>query len=141
VAATETGLDPVKLKSDYETTAPRLFQLELELSRKLGVRGFPTLFFVDGVNNQQQVYGFAPYTSFEAAVLKLHATAHKTKYDTTWAGLFGKFETLSTREFSELAGLPKKESETLLQKLAAEGKLSQLNYRNGVMWTSRKKNP
>lgn len=141
VAATETGLDPVKLKSDYETTAIQLFQLDLELGGKLGVRGFPTLFFVDGVNNQQQVYGFAPYPSFEAAVLKLDPTAHKTKYDTTWAGLFGKFETLSTREFSELAGLPKKESETLLQKLADEGKLTQLNYRNGVMWTSRKKNP
>ena len=46
-AASETGLDAVKLKTDYETKAIELFEADLELAKNMGVRGFPTLFFID----------------------------------------------------------------------------------------------
>lgn len=133
-AATETGLNTVQLKTDYENKAKELFQADLELARRLGVRGFPTLFFMDSSNNPQTVYGFKPYTAFEAAVLKAFPKAAKMNYDTTWTGLFGKYPTLTTREFSELSGSSKTESETLLQKLTNEGTLNKIVTKNGNLW-------
>lgn len=134
-AASETGLDTVKLKTDYETKAKELFNTDLELAKKMGVRGFPTLFFIDTLNNKQIVYGFKPYIEFENAVLKSFPSATKINYDTSWNGLFSKYPTLTTREYSELSGSPKTESEVLLQKLTDEGKLTKTDTKNGKIWT------
>lgn len=134
-AASETGLDIVKLKTDYETKAKELFNTDLELAKKMGVRGFPTLFFIDTLNNKQIVYGFKPYIEFENAVLKSFPSATKINYDTSWNGLFSKYSTLTTREYSELSGSPKTESEVLLQKLTDEGKLTKTDTKNGKIWT------
>lgn len=137
-AAKETGLDPIKLKADYETAAKKLFEADLELAQKLGVRGFPTLFFVDSLNNQQMVYGFKPYSEFENAVTKTFSGATKNNYEKDWKKLFEKYPTLTTREFSELSQLGKVESEQLLQKLTDETKLNKTVTRNGIIWSMKK---
>jgi putative protein-disulfide isomerase len=134
-AAQQVGLDTAKLKTDYEHDAKQLFQADLALSRQMGVRGFPTLFFIDSMNNQQTVYGFRPYKSFEDAVLKADANANKKKYDTNWQQLFKTYPTLTTREFAELSGVTKADSEILLQQLNSEGKTNKLGTKNGVLWS------
>ena len=134
-AASETGLDAVKLKTDYETKAIELFEADLELAKNMGVRGFPTLFFIDSQNNKQMVYGFKPYKEFEDAVLKTFPNATKVNYDNSWRGLFNKYPTLASKEFSELSGSTKNDSEILLQKLTNEGKLSKTTTKNGNIWT------
>lgn len=134
-AAKETGLDPVKLKSDYETTAKKFFEADLQLAQKLGVRGFPTLFFIDSLNNQQMVYGFKPYTEFVNAVTKTFAGAVKSNYEKDWKNLFEKYPTLTTKEFSELSELGKAESEQLLSKLTTELKIKKTSSRNGDIWS------
>lgn len=133
-AATETGLDAVQLKTDYENAAKQKFETDLQLGKKLGVRGFPTLFFADSLNQQQTVYGFKPYKVFEEAVIRTFPKAKKTNYDHSWEGLFHKYPTLTTREFSELSGTSKTESEQQLQKLADDGKLKKTVTKNGVIW-------
>ncbi len=140
IAANQVGLDTLKLKTDFQTQAPLLFQKDLELAKNYGVRGFPTLFFIDSLTNQQMVYGYKGYKSFEDALLKSYPKATKINYDTTWSHLFKKYPTLTTKEFSELSGTTKANSESLLQKLVEEGHLSKLSSKNGVLWLIKKQN-
>ncbi len=136
-AGSEVGLDTIKLKTDYEGRAQELFQTDLELAKSMGVRGFPTLFFRDSLNNQQVVYGFRPYETFEESVLKSFPNAVKTNYDTSWETLFSTHPTLTTREFSELSGLAKQECETLLQDLVDLKELKTISTKNGILWVRR----
>jgi len=55
-------------------------------------------------------------------------------YDSTWIGLFNVYPTLTTREFAKLSGVPKPGSETLLQNVADESKLTKTSTKNGVLW-------
>lgn len=137
-AAGEVGLDTVQLKNDYESKAKDLFRNDLELAKQLGVRGFPTLFFTDSLNNRQIVYGFKPYQAFEDAVVKTYSKSAKINYDKSWKGLFMEYQTLTTREFSELSGQNKSESEMLLQKLERENQLNKTATKNGPLWSFKK---
>lgn len=138
LAASQTGLDVIKLKADYETTAKSLFEADLALAKKLGVRGFPTLFFINSNNEQQTLYGSNPYHKFEEAVLMSFPTAIKAEYDKSWKSLFNKYPGLTRREFSELSGLSKEGSEMLLDKLTADDKLIKTNTKNGSLWVLKK---
>lgn len=139
-AANETGLDPIQLKADYETKAIKLFEEDLVLAKNMEVRGFPTLFFVDSLNNKQAVYGFKPYEIFENAILEILPNAAKVNYDNSWLGLFHKYPSLTRTEFSELSDLTKTQSETLLQQLTTEGKLTKTSTKNGNLWTLKNTN-
>lgn len=77
VAAKKVGLDVEQLKSDFEGKAKDLFEEDLKLGRELGVRGFPTIFFIDDAGNQETVYGTRPYAFYEMAILKLNPNASK----------------------------------------------------------------
>lgn len=134
VAAIKVGLNAEQLKTDYEGKAKELFQEDLKLGKDLGVRGFPTMFFVDEKGNKELVYGSKPYSFYEVAVLKLAPTASRSEYKKDWENLFTKFQTLTAKEFSELSGTGRKESEQLLNELTANGKLYKLNTKNGSLW-------
>jgi len=133
-AAIETGLDVEKLKTDYETQGEARFQFDLVLTQKLGIRSFPTFIFTEN-NQQQALVGFKPYRIFEETLLKICPQATKMTYDSTWIGLFNVYPTLTTREFAELSGVTKPESEMLLQNLVDESKLTKTNTKNGVLWS------
>jgi putative protein-disulfide isomerase len=138
-AAKKVGLNILQFKSDYEGKAIALFNEDLQLGRELGVRGFPTLFFTDTQGKQEVVYGSKPYITFENALLKLQPTISKTTYDKTWIFLFSVYQSLTGKEFAELAGLARNESEILLNKLTIDGKLNKLTTKNGSMWTLKNK--
>jgi len=135
LAGKKVGLDIVKLKTDYEGKAKELFEEDLKLGRELGVRGFPTMFFTDTTGQKEMVYGSKPYSTFESALLKLFPTATKTSYDKTWNAVFSKYNSLTAKEFSELTGTPRNESEKYLDDLTAKGQLEKLTTKNGAMWT------
>src|SRR5690606_6954416 len=59
-AAKNVGLNVEQLKIDYEGKAKALFDQDLKLGKELGVRGFPTMFFVDEKGNTELVYGTKP---------------------------------------------------------------------------------
>ena len=134
-AATKVGLNVLQFKTDYETKARELFDEDLQLGRELGVRGFPTMFFIDQTGQKEMVYGSKPYIAFENALLKLFPTASKTNYDKTWISVFSKFSSLSAREFAELTDTNRNESENILNVLATEGKLEKFTSKNGAIWT------
>ncbi len=132
-AAKKAGLDVNQLKTDAAGKAKTLFEEDLQLARQYGVRGFPTIFFANE-NGKETVYGSKPYPFYETSVLKLFPEAKKTEYHKDWKSLFQKFPTLTAKEFSELSGTNRKESESILNELAAKGTLLKTNTKNGAIW-------
>ena len=137
-AAKIVGLNVEQLKTDFEGKAKELFQEDLKLGKELGVRGFPTMFFVDDKGNKEFVYGSKPYSFYEVAVLKLAPTATKTEYKKGWEELFSKHQTLTAKEFAELSVTPRKESEQFLNDLIAIGNLEKHTTKNGAIWKLKK---
>ncbi len=135
VAAKTVGLNVEQFKIDYQGKAKALFEEDLKLGRELGVRGFPTMFFMDEAGNKEMVYGARPYAFYEMAVLKLNPNARKSEYSKTWEALFALYPTLTAKEFSELSGTPRVESENVLNALTKEGKLEKMTTKNGSIWT------
>ncbi|MBL7743187.1 MAG: DsbA family protein [Chitinophagaceae bacterium] len=133
-AAKKVGLNVQQFKKDYEGKAKEHFNDDLKLGKELGVRGFPTMFFTDTTGKQEFVYGSKPYTAFENAILKLAPTTTKNEYSKNWETLFAKYHSLTAKEFSELSGTQRSESERLLNELTTNGKLEKLNSKNGAIW-------
>lgn len=134
VAAKKVGLNIEKLKIDFENNAKALFEEDLKLGRELGVRGFPTLFFVDDTGQKEIVYGTRPYAFYEMAILKLNPNAAKSEYSKNWENLFSIYPTLTAKEFSELSGAPRNESEKQLNELVDKGNLEKHTTKNGSIW-------
>ncbi|MBO3099842.1 DsbA family protein [Gelidibacter pelagius] len=140
IAANKVGLNVEQLKTDFEGKAKGLFQEDLKLGQELGVRGFPTMFFVDDAGNQETVYGTRPYAFYEMAILKLNPNATKSEYSKNWENLFSIYPTLTAKEFSELSGTPRSDSEKQLNELVEKGKLEKHTTKNGSMWTIKNLN-
>ncbi|HET7119581.1 MAG TPA: ClpXP adapter SpxH family protein [Hanamia sp.] len=134
VAANKVGLNVEQFKTDFEGDAKAMFEEDLKLGKELGVRGFPTMFFVDDSGNQEIVYGSRPYALYEAAILKLNDSIKKSEYSKNWEKLFSTYNSLTAKEFSELSGTPRIESEKVLNELSANGKLEKLTTKNGSIW-------
>jgi len=134
VAAKKAGLNMEQFKTDFENNAKALFEADLTLGRELGVRGFPTLFFLDDSGNKEIVYGARPYAFYEMAILKLNQNATKSEYSKKWEELFSIYNTLTAKEFSELSGTPRNESEAVLNELSDKGTLEKLTTKNGSIW-------
>ncbi|MFD1614392.1 ClpXP adapter SpxH family protein [Gelatiniphilus marinus] len=133
-AAKTVGLNVEQLKTDFEGKAKLLFQEDLNVARAFGVRGFPTIFFLDKAGNKERVYGSRPYALYEAAILKFNPTIIKSEYSKNWEALFFKYHTLTAKEFSVLSGTPRKESEDVLNKLSDNETLEKLSTKNGSLW-------
>jgi len=136
VAAKESGLNVDKLKSDFDTQAQKLFTDDLELAKKMGVRGFPSIFISDGTQTEF-VYGSKPYIVYEGAIMKLLSKGEKKSYDTNWESLFKKYPTLTAKEFSVLSGRERKESETFLNQLVGDKKLQVITTKNGNLYKTK----
>ncbi|SMO40243.1 Predicted dithiol-disulfide isomerase, DsbA family [Saccharicrinis carchari] len=137
-AAKNVGLDVEQLKMDYEGNAKKLFEEDLHTAQSFGVRGFPTVFIQDDAGNQEMVYGARPYALYEAAILTLHPDIEKSEYNKNWQTLFLKYPSLTAKEFSVLSGVPRVESEKVLDGLSNEGTLEKLSTKNGAVWINKK---
>lgn len=137
-AAEKVGLDLEQFRIDFEEKAKRLFEEDLMLGRKLGVRGFPSLYFSDGQGNTEFVYGTRAYAFYEIAVLKLAPEAKKSEYRRNWEALFGKYPTLTAKEFSELSSYGRVEAEEVLDALTTQEKLVKETTKNGSLWRINK---
>jgi len=137
-AAIKARLNAEQLKTDFSGKAETLFQEDLSLARSYGVRGFPTLFFFDHSDNHEMLYGSRPYAFFEMAVLKLYPVAVKNEYRKDWEALFAIYPSLTAKEYSELSGTSRKESEAILNELTAKEILEKFTTKNGAIWSIKK---
>ncbi|WP_273210983.1 DsbA family protein [Runella zeae] len=134
-AAQKASLDLGQLKDDYENKAKDWFQADLDLARKLGVRGFPTFMILDQAANHQVVYGVKPYSVFEKGILNAYPQAQKKSYAKDWESLFGYYPTLTAKEFAVLGEISVPEAQQLLDSLVEANKLTKLMTKNGALWT------
>ncbi|CAI9677331.1 ClpXP adapter SpxH family protein [Elizabethkingia anophelis] len=134
MAAEEAGLDVVKLKTDFEGSAQKLFEADLKLARDYGVRGFPTIFIQNQLGERETIYGTKPYSFFETAILNLNSDVTKEQYNKSREALFSKYNSLTAREYSELSGISRNESEKQLNELTDKGFLEKLMTKNGSLW-------
>ncbi|MFC6267561.1 DsbA family protein [Frigoriflavimonas asaccharolytica] len=139
-AAEKCDLNMVKFKEDYENAANLLFQEDLNFARKLGVRGFPTLFFINNEGKSEIMYGVKPYESYEAILKKINPSIKTESYKKDWESLFSKFETMTALEFSVLSGINRSETDAILDQLLADEKIEKFNTKNGSIWTCTKAN-
>lgn len=138
LAAEQVSLNGDQLKTDFEGKAKTLFEEDLKLAQKFGVRGFPSMFFIDEAGNQEFVYGTRPYAFYEMAILKLNPSVQKSEYTKNWETLFSKYASLTAKEFSELSGNPRNESEAILNQLSDKGILHKTTTKNGAIWYFKK---
>lgn len=144
-AAKNVGLNVEQLKKDFDGKAKTLFEEDLKIASEAGVRGFPTIFFLDGDGdgdggNKEIVYGSKAYAFYEMAILKLNSTIGKSEYPKDWETLFSKYHSLTAKEFSVLSGTPRIECEKFLNGLSDNGTLEKLTTKNGSIWTIVKQN-
>lgn len=136
-AALESELDIDLLKTDFEGEAQRLFQEDLEISKKMGVRGFPTLFFTNTEGKQLVIYGVRPYMDFEEAMLKLCPQAIKQPINKTHEGLFDYYPTLTTHEFAVLTDRHENDALDILNNLHKLKYIEKYLSKKGALWIRR----
>lgn len=138
-AAAIVGLDIDKLEQDYHGVAKTLFEEDLAYAGKLGVRGFPTMFFSNAQNDQVTLYGFRPYADFENAVLKVFPEAKKKEVDNADPiQLFKKYPTLALKEYTTVMGISDQIGLQQLEELVSQGILEKQTVKTGVMYKSIK---
>ena len=137
-AAIAVGLDTFQLKEDYEGKAKVLFEEDLALGRKLGVRGFPTLFFTNQDQEQTILYGFKPYQDFEASLLKVLPTANKKTIElSSDIELFDHYPSLTIKEYAVISGISSQQAEQKLETLFSTGKIDKQVIKTGVMYKAK----
>lgn len=134
-AAVQSELDPVRLKQDFNGEAKKHFQNDLNEARNRKVRGFPTIFIENEKGESVIVYGSQPYHDYEKAIKQVFPDAMKKYYDNSWEELFGRYATLTVREFQELAELSREEAQNQLEGLFNDGKLNKLETKNGSLYS------
>lgn len=138
IAAQKVNLNVEQLKTDYNGKAKAYFEEDLNLAKQFGVRGFPTMIFISTTGEKETIYGSKPYAFYETAVLKLHESATKKEYNKNWEVLFSQYPSLTAKEYSELSGTPRAESEKQLNDLVTKGILEKFTTKNGALWTIKK---
>ena len=133
-AALETGLDVIRFHNDYHNKAEELFQQDLEAAKQWGVRGFPTIFFLDSEGNQFKVYGSKPYEQYEQALLKLAPDAIKQAAPASYEAVLNSYNTLTTKEFAFLNNKNNQEAEVILNYLEEQKQVERIISKNGPLW-------
>lgn len=133
-AAQLAGLDIKLFKNDYESKAKSLFEADLKLAKDLGVRGFPSIFFINQQGEQVFVYGSKEYSFFEQALLNVKQNSLKQSYASDWSSLFHYFSSLTAQEYALLSDTPYPASERYLKSLSDQGLLEVYTTKNGSIW-------
>jgi len=133
-AAEFAGLDVAKLKRDYEGPASTLLEQDLLLARQMGVRGFPTLFFMNQAGDKNMVYGFKPYTEFEGALKKVLINPKSTPFSGEVLNYLNDYKSLTAKELSIFNQINISEASKQLDSLMSQGLLIKISTRHGDLW-------
>lgn len=132
--AKQVGLDTYKLKQDMEGQGLSDFQKDLELAREMGVRGFPTLFFVHPQGGEAKLYGSKPYKDFEAALKYLLPGVEASKGAGTLQELMDVYPSLTLKEYAVISGNDQETALRQLDDFVRQGKALRQDSKNGPIW-------
>jgi predicted DsbA family dithiol-disulfide isomerase len=133
-AAKDAGLDPIQFEYDYRHKAGRLFEEDLLMAREWGVRGFPTIFFIDADDNRFKVYGSKPYQAYEQALLKLVPGNAVKNMATSFDSIFNGYDSVTLKEFAVFYDKSLKEAESILEEFEKQKKVKRTVFKGGNMW-------
>ena len=133
-AAMESGLNPEKLRQDMEGKALQAFETDLEVTRSMGIRGFPTLVFSTKTGDRQVISGFRPYSNFVQVLKTLVPGISAQAFESNPESLFARYSSLTSLEYATLAGITKEQAERFLNGLAENGQLKKFSISNGNLW-------
>ncbi len=133
-AAEDAGLDKTKFQNDYVAKAKLLFEEDLSITREWGVRGFPTIYFIDEDDNRFKVYGSKPYHVYEQALLKLLPREVQRKKAASYEDIFNQYDTVALKEFAVFYDIDLEEAERILKGLHEEKKLTRTLSNAGSLW-------
>ncbi|WP_321519919.1 DsbA family protein [uncultured Bacteroides sp.] len=136
-AAQHVELNTELLKRDFEGEAQNLFKEDLNISKNMGVRGFPTLFFSNAEGKRIVLYGVRPYKDFEEALLKLCPQAIKKPINKTHEGLFDYYPTLTTHEFAVLTDRHDNDALEILNNLYKLKFIDKYLSKKGTLWIKK----
>lgn len=135
IAAVDAQLDVNQLKEDYLSgSSEKLFNEDLELGRQLGIRGFPTIIFINEDGNEQLVYGSKPYKDYELAIKKLLPISKKKVYDTSLNNLMTHYPSLTVKEYAELSDKSIIMARQILDELHSNENLKRIETKNGNLY-------
>lgn len=134
-AGKKVGLDVARFKTDYEGIAKMHFQADLDLGRKMKVRGFPTLFLSNADGNNLTIYGFRPYGQFEMAIQSLFPDAKPKAYSKSAKDLLEKFGSITAKELSVLGDVSFDEAKNQLNQLVEKEVAKRFDTKNGAIWS------
>jgi 2-polyprenyl-6-methoxyphenol hydroxylase-like FAD-dependent oxidoreductase/predicted DsbA family dithiol-disulfide isomerase len=139
-AALDTGLDSARLLKDFEGNATALFEEDLKLAERLGITGFPTLFFYTGdFDNKYVIKGYQSYDVFEDIIKQLVPNIQKNTIEANPLHLFLRFSTMTTKELSLIYNITMEKAETILYDLYQKGAIDRHQNKNGNIWISKEK--
>ena len=133
-AALYAELNIDQLKKDFEGDAQHTFKEDLDISKQMGVRGFPTLFFTNADGMKIELYGVRPYKDFEEALLKLCPEAIKHQIFKTHEGLFDYYPTLTTHEFAVITDRHDSDALDILNSLYKSKFIDKYISKKGILW-------
>src|SRR5690606_26116074 len=134
-AAKNAGLDVERLKMDYTNgEAEKRFQQDLADARELGVRGLPSIYFIDANGKQEFVYGSKPYNSYEQAIQTLLPNAEKKQYAKSMENLFSHYNSLTVKELAVLSEVDFETAKLQLESMVQQEKLKKTVTKNGNLY-------
>lgn len=133
-AATDAGLDARQFSHDYQHRAKELFEEDLAMAREWGVRGFPTIYFIDGDDNRFKVYGSKPYEVYEQALLKLLPVKAEKATPSSFEAILKGYNTVTLKEFALFYNKTVAEAEAILQELEQQMKVKRVETKAGPLW-------
>ena len=133
-AARDAGLDAGQFEYDYEHKSEQLFKEDLSMTRAWGVRGFPTIYFIDEDDNRFKVYGSKPYQVYEQALLKLVPGEVIKNTPSSYETILKGFDTITLKEFAVFYDKSLEESETILHRLERQKKVKRIASKAGSLW-------
>lgn len=133
-AAIDAGLDLEKFRNDFDNEAKKLFNEDLELARQFGVRGFPTVFFIDEDDNRFKVYGSKPYQQYESALIKLVPNAKKKNVSSNINDLFDRYDSITVQELAVVHNINIPDAQNILENLLHQEKVEKIISKNGPLY-------
>nr|WP_295874875.1 DsbA family protein [uncultured Chitinophaga sp.] len=135
-AAAYAQLEVARLQQDFESTAPALFEQDLQLRAQMGVRGFPSVFMINAAGHKELVYGAKPYSVFTTTLHKLFPEAQARTY-LRGMDTFSYFPTLTTKEYAVLNDLGMEAAYEQLDAFRLDGRLEVVIAGGGALWLRR----
>jgi predicted DsbA family dithiol-disulfide isomerase len=133
-AAENVGLDIVQFQSDVEDGAKQLFEEDLLMTREWGVRGFPTINFIDEEDNRFKVYGSKPYHVYEQALLKLVTGPVHRNTASSYEIIFTQYNTVTLKEFAVFYEVDFEKAENILHELEQQKVVKRMVTNAGSLW-------